>query len=93
MKNTLSPRETEVFNLIGQGLRNAEIASRLGVSPRTTETMRYRVKMKLGASSTVELAKLWVWSEIEKISASAGTSRVFRFEKDLNHVKEILGIK
>ena len=46
----LSPRETDVFLLIGQGLANAQIAARLGMSQMTAETHRKAITRKLGVT-------------------------------------------
>ncbi len=52
---TLSEREFEVFNLIGQGLANRHIAEILCVSSRTISTYRERIKEKLSLSNNAEL--------------------------------------
>jgi DNA-binding NarL/FixJ family response regulator len=51
----LSPRELQVFQMIGQWTRTAEIASRLGLSPRTVEFHRYQIKQKLHLKNGTEL--------------------------------------
>jgi DNA-binding NarL/FixJ family response regulator len=51
----LSDREFEVFAMIGLGLGTREIAGALGVSRKTIETHRERIKQKLGISSATEL--------------------------------------
>ena len=51
----LSNRELEVLELIGQGLGTAMIAEHLHVSPRTVETYRSRLKMKLNLESAADL--------------------------------------
>jgi DNA-binding NarL/FixJ family response regulator len=56
----LSNRELEVMRLLGSGLRTGQIAERLGISPRTIETHRTRIKEKLGVSSAGELVILAV---------------------------------
>ncbi|MBY0421009.1 MAG: LuxR family transcriptional regulator [Parvularculaceae bacterium] len=53
---TLSPRETEVLQLIAQGLSNADIAERLAVSTHTIDTLVRRCFEKLGVSTRVEAA-------------------------------------
>lgn len=45
----LTPREREVLDLLAEGLRNAEIAERLHVSPHTVRTHVAAVMGKLGA--------------------------------------------
>lgn len=44
---SLSERESDVFRLLGEGLNSQEIAARLGVSPKTVDTYRERIKDKL----------------------------------------------
>jgi DNA-binding NarL/FixJ family response regulator len=59
----LTDRELEIFRLLGLGLRAAEIAKRLGISPKTIETHRTRIKAKLGVETASELviqASSWV---------------------------------
>lgn len=52
---SLSDRELEVFNLLGHGLKKAEIAGRLGLSANTIETYRGNLKQKLGIATGAEL--------------------------------------
>ena len=51
----LSDRELEVFQLIGQGYGNTDIARQLHLSPKTVETYRAHIKEKLGLSGATEL--------------------------------------
>jgi DNA-binding NarL/FixJ family response regulator len=51
----LSDRELEVFQLIGQGFGNTEIARQLHLSPKTVETYRGHIKEKLNLASSTEL--------------------------------------
>lgn len=51
----LSPREREVFALIGEGRTSAQIAVALGLDQRTIETYRARIKAKLHLRSAAEL--------------------------------------
>jgi two-component system CheB/CheR fusion protein len=53
----LTPREREVLDLIVEGLNTKEIARRLDISPRTTESHRARVMDKIGARSIAELVR------------------------------------
>jgi DNA-binding NarL/FixJ family response regulator len=53
--DSLSDRELEVFRLIGQGLRNQEIANQLHLSVKTVETYRDRIKDKMALKDSVEL--------------------------------------
>lgn len=53
----LTPTEERVARLAGEGLRNAEIAARLFVTPKTVEATLSRVYRKLGLRSRTELAR------------------------------------
>lgn len=44
---SLSPREAEVFGLIGDGLTSRAIAEKLGISEHTVQTHRKRIATKL----------------------------------------------
>jgi two-component system response regulator DctR len=55
---SLSPREIEVADLILEGLRTADIAERLGLSPRTVEMHRTRLLRRLGARTSAEAASI-----------------------------------
>jgi DNA-binding CsgD family transcriptional regulator len=52
----LTPTEERMAALAGQGLRNAEIAAQLYVTPKTVEATLSRVYRKLGVRSRTELA-------------------------------------
>ena len=53
----LTPRETEVLELIGEGLTNRAIGSRLSVSIKTVERHRAKIMSKLGVHSIAELMR------------------------------------
>ena len=53
---TLSRRELEVLRLLGDGLSNREIATRLFISPKTAEHHVSRAYAKIGVSSRAEAA-------------------------------------
>lgn len=53
---TLAPRERELISLVRQGLRNREIAEKLGVTEGTIKVYLHTVFEKLGVSSRTELA-------------------------------------
>ena len=55
--DTLTNREREVLQLAAEGHTNAEIATRLFISPRTVETHRANVMHKLGLRSQTELVR------------------------------------
>ena len=53
----LTVREIEVLEYLHEGLRNADIASRLDISPRTVETHVSSIISKLGARSRTEAVR------------------------------------
>jgi DNA-binding NarL/FixJ family response regulator len=61
--DSLSDRELEVFEMIGRGLTTRSIAAQLHLSPRTVDTYRERLKIKLALANSAELhyrAVQWV---------------------------------
>ena len=54
----LTMRELEVLELLYQGLRNADIAGRLGISGRTVETHVSNIISKMGARGRTEAVKI-----------------------------------
>ena len=63
---SLSDRELEVFQLIGEGLTTRQIASRLHLSPKTIETYREHIKAKLNLENSSELIRAAVQWCLEK---------------------------
>ena len=62
---SLSDREIEVFELIGQAMTTKDMAETLGLSRKTIESHRANIKAKLGIETIPELiqrAVLWVES-------------------------------
>jgi DNA-binding NarL/FixJ family response regulator len=58
----LSPRELQVFEMLGRGLEVKEIASQLSIDHKTVELYRQRIKEKLGvtsATAVLRAAVLW----------------------------------
>ena len=53
--DSLSNRELQVFELIGQGVPSGQIASQLNLSIKTIETHQAHIKRKLGLGSAHEL--------------------------------------
>lgn len=60
----LSRREHDVLRLLAQGNANREIADRIGVSVKTVETYRARLRRKLGLKGRSELYRFAVESGI-----------------------------
>jgi DNA-binding NarL/FixJ family response regulator len=54
--DALADRELEVFRLIGQGVKTADIAERLHLSVKTVETYRDRIRHKLNLTDGTKLA-------------------------------------
>ncbi len=71
-ENTISIRELQVARLLIAGLRNRRIAERLGVSIRTVESHREKIRAKLGVDSISDLARL-LHSSTAKASASGAS--------------------
>jgi DNA-binding NarL/FixJ family response regulator len=53
----MTPRQREVLQLLAEGLQVKEIASKLGVSPRTVEFHKYRIMDELGLRTAAEIAR------------------------------------
>lgn len=53
----LSNRELTVFELLGQGFSMKQIANRLRLSPKTVETYRENIKIKLRLHNSSELSR------------------------------------
>lgn len=56
-ERALSQRETEVLRLLAEGRSTKEIATDLGISPKTVETHRQRIMAKLNLSNVADLTK------------------------------------
>lgn len=56
--NSLTPRESEVLDLVVEGLSNKAIANRLGLSFKTVEVHRGNMMAKMQASSVSDLVKM-----------------------------------
>ncbi|OEU70303.1 MAG: hypothetical protein BA863_08790 [Desulfovibrio sp. S3730MH75] len=57
LEDSLSDRERQIFDLVGKGISNAEIAEELNISPRTVETHLTRMVSKLEFENRRELRK------------------------------------
>lgn len=65
----LSPRELQVFESIGHGLRAREICQELSVSIKTVETHTANIRKKMGFKSGSDMA----YHAIHWISSAAGS--------------------
>ncbi len=55
---SLTPRERELLALIASGLMNKQIAAEMGIAEITVKIHRGRVMRKMGAKSSIALAKM-----------------------------------
>ncbi|MBY5357493.1 response regulator transcription factor [Rhizobium leguminosarum] len=58
-KNSLTPREREVMDLVAQGLSNKHIGLRLDLQEKTVKHHMTQILSKLGASNRTEAALQW----------------------------------
>jgi two-component system, NarL family, response regulator FusR len=61
--SALTPRELQVFEMLGRGFGTRQIADALALGVKTVETHRYNIKNKLGLANANELVRhaiLWV---------------------------------
>lgn len=61
----LTDREREILALIAKGLTSRQMAGTLGLSPRTVESHRASIGSKIGTSSTAEMTRLWLESDMD----------------------------
>lgn len=81
--NRLTPRERQVMNLITEGRLNKEIAYDLGISVKTVEEHRARVKEKMQAGDVATLVRMVI--AVESMVANAPPS------SEENHVLAAAG--
>jgi DNA-binding NarL/FixJ family response regulator len=63
---SLSDRELEAFELMGQGQTTEQIAQQMHVSPKTVETYRARIKDKLNLTNITQLVQRATQWTLEK---------------------------
>ena len=66
----LTTRERETLQLVAEGHTNSEIASRLGISPRTAETHRTHLMQKLQLRTHTDLIKYAIEQRIIPLDPS-----------------------
>lgn len=54
----LTPRERDVARLLSQGMQNRQIATQLGISPRTVEVYKARMMEKLDCRNLAEVLRV-----------------------------------
>ena len=59
-RDLLTPREREIVQLLAEGKSNKEVATSLGISPKTIETHRANIMRKLNLHSVSELVRFAV---------------------------------
>jgi DNA-binding NarL/FixJ family response regulator len=74
----LTQRETEVLDLLGQGMSNDKIAQRLTISKRTAEHHVSSILAKLGLVSRAEAVAYAVRTSSPRTPDAAGETRDFR---------------
>ena len=62
----LSNREREIAKLVSQGLRNKEIARKLGIEETTVKMHRANAMAKLAANTSAELTRLFTILELKQ---------------------------
>ncbi len=58
--DALTARERQVMRMLAIGVSTRETAARLTISPKTVETHRVRIYVKLGCKSAIELTRIAV---------------------------------
>ncbi len=81
----LSEREEEVVTLLGEGLNNREIASRLLVSKSTVRTHIYHLQEKLGLKSRAEVS---IWASHRSPGFADTAQRLEMLQMDSAHAGE-----
>jgi DNA-binding NarL/FixJ family response regulator len=66
--NEFTKKEKQVIELCHEGLQAKEIAARLEISPRTVETHKTNIFLKLGIDSTFEMVQYAVKNGIIRVS-------------------------
>jgi DNA-binding NarL/FixJ family response regulator len=63
---TLTPREFEIFRMLGDGRSHAEIAGALSLTQKSVTNYYLRIKLKLGARSIADIVRLAIINGIVK---------------------------
>ena len=62
---SLTPREYEVGLHISDGLANKEVASQLGLSPRTVEAHRAKLMSRLGVKTSADVIRTFLLGRLD----------------------------
>lgn len=66
----LSDREFEVFQLIGEGFSTGQIAGELGISPKTVDVHKLKIRQKLKLTEGTSLTSFAIrWVELRKLDS------------------------
>jgi DNA-binding NarL/FixJ family response regulator len=71
---TLTPRESEVIQLLAEGKSSKEVASLLNLSTKTAETHRSNIMRKLGLHSIRDLVVYAIQNNIIQVQVSAAST-------------------
>lgn len=66
-RTTLTSRECDVLRLLAEGQRTKDIAAALSISPKTVETYRGRIMLKLGIDNVASLVKFAIRAGIATV--------------------------
>jgi len=67
----LTPRQYQILRLTGEGLSSADVASQLGISPRTVEFHRAGIRRVLGLGSEAAMMRFAIMMTLADFDASA----------------------
>jgi DNA-binding NarL/FixJ family response regulator len=73
--DALSERERAVFSRVAEGFNGREIASQLGISPKTVDTYRQRIEEKIGVRHRTEYVRLALTLGMLRAEAHSGGRR------------------
>lgn len=80
----LTPRGRQIFTLIGQGYRPAEIGTMLGIARKTVNVHCERILIRLGLDTSTELQKLACATTTQRLRAALAVAiRDFATVSDL----------
>ena len=65
----LTPRECDVLRLLAEGQRTKEIAKAMAISPKTVETYRNRITLKVGVETLADLIKFAIRAGIVSVES------------------------